>query len=146
MNELNFEPRLREAVKRFRASGYLIIIITNQPDVGYGHLPQREWEKIHRAIMDEVEPDGCYWCTHGRAAKCGFRKPRPDMILKAAQDFRLDLKRSYMIGDTENDMLAGKAARCKTILIRRPYNLTSKEANENADHRVKSLFAATTLI
>lgn len=146
INELTFEPQLGKAIREFRAAGYLVIIITNQPDVRYGHLTQSRWEKIHRAIMDEVEPDACYWCTHGRANRCGFRKPSPKMILTAAKDFGLDLKKSFMVGDTENDTIAGKTAGCKTILIRRPYNLHSDEANQNADHVASSLLGAVKFV
>ncbi len=146
INEINFEPNLREAMMIFKDFGYTTVLATNQPDVYYGYLPRERWKKIFLAITKEARPDAVYYCWHTQAAKCECKKPKPGMLLQAAAIHRINLKKSWMIGDTEKDMLAGKRAGCRTILIRRPYNLENKEANDNADHVVKNLLEATAIV
>lgn len=146
MNELIFEPYVGEAMRIFKNFGYLTIIITNQPDVAYGYVTKRVWSKIHNTILNEVKPYYWYMCEHRKEDECLNRKPSPEMLRWAGRDHDINLTRSFMIGDTENDMLAGKAAGCKTILIRRFYNEKSAEANNNADYIVKSLLEAAAIV
>lgn len=146
MNELTFEPYLGEVIKIFKDFGYLTIMITNQPDVANGYVTKNRWAKIHRTILDEVRPDDWHACVHRTEDKCPNKKPRPGMLLSAKRDHNINMEKSFMIGDTENDMLAGKAAGCKTILIRRFYNEKSAEANDNADYVVKSLLEAVVIV
>ena len=121
VNEINFEPRLREAMWAFKKAGYLTVMATNQPDVAYGKLPKSRWQKIFNIVLKEMKPDHFTYCPHVSADNCTCRKPKPGMITQTAQDLNINLKKSWMIGDTANDMLAGKAAGCKTILIRSSY-------------------------
>ena len=146
LNELNFEPHLGEALRILRGFGYLIIIITNQPDVAYGNIKKKRWRKIHQAVLDEIRPDDCYVCPHTRSAHCLCKKPKPGMLFEAASHWAINLRKSFMIGDTENDMIAGKHARCKTILLRRPYNRENREANWYADYVVNGLLEATAIV
>ena len=146
INEINFEPYLREAMKIFHGFGYLTVLVTNQPDVAYGYLTQRHWERIFAATLREIRPNYVYWCPHTRADQCDCKKPKPGMLRRAAIEHRINLKHSFMIGDTENDMLAGKRAGCKTILIRRAYNKDNAEANNNADFVVNSLLEAAAIV
>ncbi len=139
--ELEFVPHLQEALGIMRDAGYKLIVITNQPDVANGYLTQHEWEKIHFTVMREVEPDDWIACRHRSVDKCKYKKPSPEMILAMAEKWDIDLTKSYMIGDTSNDTIAGKAAGCKTILIRWPYNLGTE-----TDFIVPSLLEAAKLI
>lgn len=122
-----------EAVRRINQSGYLAILVTNQPVVARGELSFAELEEIHNKLetllgQEGAYLDGIYYCPHhpdkGFAGErpelkfgCSCRKPKPGMLLKAAQDFNIDLKESWMVGDSKNDILAGINAGCKTALI-----------------------------
>ena len=122
-----------EAVKLINASGYLAIVVTNQPVIARGEVSYEELEQIHNKMetllgVHGAYIDGLYFCPHhpdkgfeGEVPElkfdCECRKPKPGMLLKAAEDYNIDLENSYMIGDGKNDVLAGKAAGCKTVLI-----------------------------
>lgn len=122
MNELKFVPRVGEAIGVLREAGYLIIMITNQPDVANGYVTRETWKAIHQAVLKEVDPDDCFMCRHPSEKKCFFKKPEPGMILAAQDKWGIDLNSSFMIGDTHYDIGAGKAAGCKTVLLSRAYN------------------------
>jgi len=141
VNEIQFEPNLREAMRIFWDFGYMTILATNQPDVAHGFLPYARWERIFKIILREVQPHYFYWCPHTREDGCDCKKPKPGMLRRAAAEWNINLEKSFMIGDTVNDVLAGRAAGCKTILIRRPYNHDVK-----ADIVVPSLLAATAVV
>lgn len=122
-----------DAIKIINSSEYLCIVITNQPVVARGEVTMEELEEIHKKMETELGfegayLDGIYFCPHhphkgfkGEISElkidCECRKPKPGMLFKAAEDFNIDLKQSWMIGDGENDIKAGKAAGCKTIYI-----------------------------
>lgn len=141
IKELEFVPCAREAVDLFKAAGYVTIIITNQPDVANGYVTGEEWDKIHQAVLREICPDDCFMCRHPSDHPCELKKPKPGMILAAADKWGIDLTSSFMIGDTSADTLAGKAAGCKTILLRWPYNLTVE-----ADYIMPDLISAAHMI
>ena len=122
-----------EAIKKINASGYLAIVVTNQPVVARGEVAFQELEEIHNKMETELGLQGAYldaiyYCPHhphkgyeGEVPElkieCDCRKPKPGMLLKAADDYNIDLSQSYMIGDGENDIKAGLAAGCKAILV-----------------------------
>lgn len=122
-----------EAIKKINNSGYLAIVVTNQPVVARGEVTFEELEQIHNKMetllgLEGVYLDAIYYCPHhphkgyeGEIPElkidCSCRKPKPGMLLQAAKDFNIDLSRSWMIGDSENDIKAGKAADCKTALV-----------------------------
>ena len=126
-------PGVAEAVKKINDSGYLAIVVTNQPVIARGEVTVDMLSKIHdkmETLLGEhgAYLDAIYYCPHhphkGYAGEvpelkieCACRKPKPGMILQAAKDFHVDLSQSWMIGDAENDILAGKSAGCKTALI-----------------------------
>lgn len=124
---------VEEAIKKINSSGYLAIVITNQPVIARGELTFKGLQEIH----DKMETllglrgsylDAIYFCPHhpdsgyeGEVKElkkvCDCRKPKPGMLLQAAKDFNIDLNNSWMIGDSENDIMAGQAVGCKTILL-----------------------------
>lgn len=140
-SELEFVPEARKAVEMLKEAGYFTIIVTNQPDVANGYMTKEEWDKIHQAVLDETKPDDCFMCRHRPEDNCPFRKPSPMMLLAAADKWGIDLKSSFMIGDTDSDTLAGKAAGCKEVLIRWPYN-----EHVEAKFKVPSLMSAALLL
>ncbi|MBR5179609.1 MAG: D-glycero-beta-D-manno-heptose 1,7-bisphosphate 7-phosphatase [Lachnospiraceae bacterium] len=122
-----------EAVTKINASGYLAIVVTNQPVIARGEVTVPQLQEIHNKMETLLGKqgaylDGLYYCPHhpdkgfeGEIPElkfnCECRKPKPGMLLKAAEDFNIDLENSWMVGDGENDIKAGKAAGCKTTLI-----------------------------
>ena len=122
-----------EAIKKINESGFLAIVVTNQPVIARGEVTEDELEAIHNKMETLLGNagayiDGIYYCPHhphkgfaGEIAElkgeCECRKPKPGMLIKAARDFNLDLGKSWMVGDSEIDMQAGKLAGCKTALI-----------------------------
>ena len=122
-----------DAIKKINASGYLAIVVTNQPVIARGEVSFEELERIHNKMETLLGKEGAYldaiyFCPHhphkgyeGERPElkfdCNCRKPKPGMLLKAAQDFNIDLAQSWMIGDGENDIRAGQNAGCRTALI-----------------------------
>lgn len=122
-----------EAIKRINASGYLCIVITNQPVIARGEVTVPQLEEIHNKMetllgLEGAYIDGLYYCPHhphkgfegeipGLKFDCECRKPKPGMLLKAAEEFNIDLSKSWMVGDGVNDIKAGENAGCKTCLI-----------------------------
>ena len=134
-DEFELIDGVAEAIKKVNESGYLSIVITNQPVVARGEVSFDELSEIHNkmeTLLGEkgVYLDAIYFCPHhphsgyeGEIPElkydCECRKPKPGMIYKAAKDFNVDLSESWMIGDGENDILAGRNAGCRTGLILR---------------------------
>ena len=133
IDQFELIPGVAEAIKMINDSGYLCIVVTNQPVIARGEVTVAELDMIHKKMETELGfegayVDGLYYCPHhphkgyeGEVVElkidCDCRKPKPGMLLKAAEDFNVDLEQSYMVGDGENDIKAGKAAGCKTVLI-----------------------------
>lgn len=122
-----------EAIRKINESGYLAIVVTNQPVIARGEVTVEELEEIHKKMETLLGAKGAYvdaiyYCPHhphkgyeGEVPElkidCDCRKPKPGMLLKAAEDFNIAFSQSWMIGDGENDIRAGKAAGCRTALI-----------------------------
>lgn len=133
LDEFELLPGVAEAVRKINASGYLAIIVTNQPVIARGEVTYAQLQEIHNKMetllgAEGAYLDGIYFCPHhphkgyeGEVPElkieCECRKPKPGMLLKAAEDFNIDLAGSWMLGDGENDIKAGIAAGCKTALI-----------------------------
>ena len=122
-----------EAIKLINSSGYLAIVITNQPVIARGEVTVPELDLIHQKMetllgAEGAYLDGLYYCPHhpdkgfeGEIPElkfdCDCRKPKPGLLLRAATDFNIDLSSSWMIGDGKNDVLAGQNAGTRTALI-----------------------------
>lgn len=133
IDEFELLPGAAEAIKEINSSGYLAILVTNQPVIARGELTVDGLREIHNKMETLLGAEGAYldaiyYCPHhphkgyeGEVPElkidCSCRKPKPGMLLKAAADYNIDLAHSWMIGDSENDMKAGVAAGCKTVLI-----------------------------
>jgi len=108
-------------VKKLNSLGFKIFVITNQPDVGKKLISKSTLNKMHNKLKKKIEIDKIYTCIHTQDQKCTCRKPKPGMILKAAKVYKINLKKSYMIGDRSSDIICGNKAGCKTIFINRNY-------------------------
>jgi len=121
-SEFEFIPGIEKLIKRVNEKGYLVIVVTNQRGIARGLMAKRDLEEIHRKMKEELKKKGAkidaiYYCPHDVEDNCNCRKPKPGMILKAAKDFNIDLADSIAIGDSGPDIMAGKAAGCKTMLV-----------------------------
>ena len=133
IDEFELLPGVAEAIRLINSSGYLAIVITNQPVIARGEVTVPELDLIHQKMETLLGAkgaylDGLYYCPHhpdkgfeGEIPElkfdCDCRKPKPGLIHRAASDFNIGLEDSWMIGDGKNDVLAGKKAGCKTALI-----------------------------
>jgi D-glycero-D-manno-heptose 1,7-bisphosphate phosphatase len=118
-----------EALREIMSAGYKLVLVSNQPGIAKKHMTMASFKKIqakmHRLLKAEhVRLDGEYYCFHHPQARlaayradCSCRKPKQGMLLDAARDLGLDLARSVMIGDGLQDVLAGKRAGCRTVLV-----------------------------
>lgn len=143
------EDGAAEAIKKINSSGYLAIVITNQPVIARGEVSLSELDEIHNkmeTLLGEKGAylDGIYFCPHhpdkgfkGERPEykiiCSCRKPKAGMIFEAAEKFNIDLSQSFMIGDGENDVKCGKNAGCKTAYI-------GKENPYEADFNANNLY------
>ncbi len=112
----------QEAIKMLRKLNYIPIIITNQPDISRGKVSLQEVNTINKVICEKLQIDYIYMCIHDDNDRCNCRKPKPGMIHKAAEDLKLTLKESILIGDRWRDIHAGQAAGCKSYLIDNNYD------------------------
>jgi D-sedoheptulose 7-phosphate isomerase len=129
-----------EALARLKERGYLLLVVTNQPDVARGKQKRDAIEEMNRRLRAELPLDEVLTCYHDDADHCECRKPRPGLITGAAQQHGIDLSHSFLIGDRWRDVDAGKNAGCKTILIDRGY--TERAPASAPDVRVESLSGA----
>jgi D-glycero-D-manno-heptose 1,7-bisphosphate phosphatase len=109
-----------------RSRGFLNIVITNQPDISRGLMTTIELESMHHRIRHELAVDDIIVCPHDNSDACDCRKPKPGMLLMAAQKWHIDLSKSFVIGDQWKDMEAGQRAGCTTLLIDYPHNRGAK--------------------
>ena len=145
--DMIFLPGVTPAILSLRRSGFRIIVISNQRCVAKGLLSAADLDALHLRMCKTLAAEGAvidaaYYCTHDTKSKCRCRKPAPGLLLKAAADYQIDLKSSWMIGDSESDIEAGRRAGCKTALVR-----TSEETFEvPADVAGNSLLEAARAI
>jgi D-glycero-D-manno-heptose 1,7-bisphosphate phosphatase len=128
-----------------KKSGFLLIVATNQPDVGRGTLSRETVEKMHAKMCRELPIDRVEVCydADGGSEPSDCRKPAPGMLWRAANELGIDLRHSYMVGDRWRDIDCGAAAGCQTIFIDCDY---AEVLRRQPDFRVKSLPEAATLI
>lgn len=133
IDEFELLPEVTNAIKQINESGYLAIVITNQPVIARGEVSLEQLREIHNKMETLLGNEGAYldaiyYCPHHPhkgydgeieelKIKCECRKPKPGMLMKAAEDFNIDLSESWMVGDSENDVLAGKNAGCRTSFL-----------------------------
>ncbi len=130
-----------EALRVLRNAGFLLIGVTNQPDVARGIQTRAMVETINAALCARLPLNEIRACYHDDADQCDCRKPAPGLLLQAAQAHGIDLASSFVIGDRWKDIEAGRRAGCKTVLIDRGY--TEKWQGEPPAAHVESLAQAT---
>jgi D-glycero-D-manno-heptose 1,7-bisphosphate phosphatase len=141
--ELEVLPGVVNALQALRRAGYLLIVATNQPDVGRRATSREAVDAIHERLRAQLPLDDIRACFHDDADDCKCRKPRPGMLLDSANAYSIDLAGSFMIGDRWRDIEAGRRAGCKTFFI--DYGYAEKQP-EQFDYRVHSLPEAAAFI
>lgn len=158
VRQLRVLPGVASALKKIKKLGFLAVIITNQPVIARGWLTEKGVENINQTLIDRLAKkggviDAVYYCPHHPNAnlkkyrvKCACRKPGIGMIKNAARDLRIDLKKSWMVGDTTMDVMTGKNARMRTILVKTGYAGKDRRYNVRADFVVKNLNGAASIL
>lgn len=155
INDFELLPDVSKAIRKINNSGYLAIVVTNQPVIARGDVTVEQLNEIHNKMETLLGNDGAYldaiyFCPHhpdkgfkGEVKElkieCECRKPKPGMLLQAAKDFHIDLKKSWIIGDSKNDIQAGKNAGCKTALISKENSFGEDFRRDSFDKTVKEI-------
>jgi D-glycero-D-manno-heptose 1,7-bisphosphate phosphatase len=117
LHELEILPGVRQAASRLHQAGFLLIVVTNQPDVARGEQERSAVEAINEVLRAELPLDDIRVCYHDSADRCACRKPSPGLLIEAAADWAIDLTASYMVGDRWKDVEAGRRAGCRAVFI-----------------------------
>lgn len=136
--ELEIPAEVKPSLDKLKIAGYLLICVTNKPDIERGLMTQDQVDAIYHKIRNELPLDDVCICYHENSA---CYKPKPGLLLDAAKKYNIDLAQSYMIGDRWRDIGAGQNAGCKTVWIDRAY--AEKNPSPPADYTAHSLTEAT---
>ena len=154
-------PWAGKSIKKLSKEGYKVVIVSNQPGIAKGYLSREGFGRIREKMSLDLESQGAfldaeYYCFHHPEAKvkrfkvnCTCRKPEPGLLLKAAEELDIDLSLSWMIGDGLTDVMAGRRAGCRTILLgRMKCDLCSlmDELDARPDFVAKNLIEAVKLV
>ncbi|MCA1563065.1 MAG: HAD family hydrolase [Acidobacteria bacterium] len=145
LDEFTWLPGAREGAALLARAGYKLVVVSNQRGVARGLVTEAVLREIEQHIQQGLARDGCRidafrYCTHDLAAACSCRKPQPGLVIEVTRELDLDIARSWLIGDSETDVAAGRAAGCRTALIAR------RPPSTKADIRVGSLLEAAKTI
>lgn len=133
-------PGVKAALTDLKRQRFILVVVTNQPDVARGTQQRVVVEKIHAMLKTQLPLDDILVCYHAENDGCNCHKPRPGMLLQAADQYDLDLANSFMIGDRWRDIDAGAAVGCRTILI--DYHYRDRQPTNTPGLRVSSLKVA----
>jgi D-glycero-D-manno-heptose 1,7-bisphosphate phosphatase len=140
VKELKLFSEASTALSGLKQAGFLLFVVTNQPDVARGRQTRGVVEAMNAAIASALPIDEFLVCWHDDADGCLCRKPQPGLLLEAASKHRLDLAQSFLVGDRWRDVDAGAAAGCRTVLIDRHYR--ERPPRHPPDFRATSLTSA----
>jgi transaldolase len=132
-----------ESMRALKNAGFVLIVVSNQPDVARGTTTQATVEAINAYLAEQLPIDRFIMCYHDSSDGCSCRKPRPGMLLAGAREFDIDMSASFMVGDRWRDIEAGAAGGCKTIYIDYGYD---EKRPQTYDYRVFSTYEAFSTI
>jgi len=148
-----------EALVEMKKMGYLLIVVTNQSAIARGIVTEKILERIHQRMkellaIENAYIDEIYYCPYHPEGvipkyrkESDFRKPKPGMLLKAAEDLDIDLEQSWAIGNSYRDVIAGRDAGCRTILINSPSKPAAKKLTDpEPDHKAVNIKEAVNII
>ena len=145
VSDFEILPEALAACRRLKQEGFVLIVVTNQPEVGRGTMKREAVEEMHTKMLIELPIDRvevCYHPGHGMS-DCDCRKPKPGLLLTAAKVLNIDLARSWLVGDRWRDIDCGFAAGCRTVFIDRDY---AESLKREPDFRAHDLAEAAELI
>ena len=140
VDELKIVEGAAEALRDLKQAGFLLIVVTNQPDISRGTRSRATVDAIHQALREALPLDDFFVCPHDDCDQCDCRKPQPGLLLLAAEKYDVDMSRSFMVGDRWRDVEAGANAGCPTVLI--DYGYREKLTATEPSVKVKSIRAA----
>jgi D-glycero-D-manno-heptose 1,7-bisphosphate phosphatase len=143
ISALEILPGVSAAMQLLHNAGWLLVVVTNQPDVARGTISKAVVETINAELQKRLPIDDFRTCYHDSGDACDCRKPLPGALLAAADAHGINLVSSYMVGDRWKDIAAGERAGCKTIFLDYGY---TEEQPANFNHRVRSLAEAVGII
>ena len=116
-------PRSIEAISRLKKAGVTVAVFSNNPGIAQGRYSEKELQNVHKKLQSQLEMrgvaiDGFYYCPHGPEANCVCRKPKPGLLFKIASELKVDLTRSWVVGDGISDMKAANLVNAKRALVR----------------------------
>ncbi len=128
ISELEIFPFISGPIKKLQSAGFKIIVITNQSAINRGLMTKKHLNEIHEKIQSfliqhNTKIDYFYYCPHTPAEHCSCRKPKTGLLLKAIDDFSINVNNSWFIGDRDSDIQAGQSVGCKTLKIQNDINL-----------------------
>ncbi|MDN5328060.1 MAG: D-glycero-D-manno-heptose 1,7-bisphosphate phosphatase [Candidatus Woesearchaeota archaeon] len=139
LEQFKILPNVKESMEKFKSLGFLVIVVTNQQAVGKGLMSESELMRIHDFMVKQLpEIDDVFYCPHLEGT-CDCRKPSTKLFEKAAKKYNINFSKSWVIGDSERDIIPGKKLGCKTIRI-------LKDGKTEADFVAKSLLECLTII
>lgn len=143
-SQLKLLPGVADSVARLTRAGFAVCIASNQefvaqPWLGSTYIKPHDHEEVMRLVVEEMEReggavDGVYCCLHKRGSNCDDQKPKPGLLKRAASELGLDLKASFMVGDNAKDMIAGRRAGCRTVLVDARLRTKVQRAERFATH------------
>ena len=140
VGELKIVEGAGEALRGLKQAGFLLIVVTNQPDIARGTQDRAAVDTIHQALGEALPLDDFFVCPHDDADRCDCRKPLPGLLLRAAEKYDIDMSRSFMVGDRWRDVDAGASAGCATVWI--DYGYREKHSAVDPSVKVESIRAA----
>lgn len=135
-------PDVELAINEMVSMGFLVFVVTNQPDIGNGLVDPLEIEKMHQLVGD-LKINQIYMCPHSQIEYCSCRKPKPGMIWRARDEHNIVLQSSYLVGDRKTDMEAAMNAGCLSVFVDRGY---TESIDVEANYTCKSLMESLNFI
>src|SRR3954452_8147418 len=132
VEDFRLYPEASASLHKLKRAGFVLAVVTNQPDVGHGLIRRSDMDAMHAIIARELPVDLIKACFHLHYELCACRKPKPGMLLEAAAELGIDLAQSFMVGDRASDMQAGRTAGCTTVFIDLGY--TAEAAPDAPDY------------
>jgi D-glycero-D-manno-heptose 1,7-bisphosphate phosphatase len=140
VGELKIVAGAAEALRDLKRAGFLLIVVTNQPDIARGTQSPNAVDAIHQALANVLALDDFFVCPHDDSDQCDCRKPLPGLLLRAAEKYDIDISRSFMVGDRRRDVDAGASTGCATVWI--DYGYREKRPAAEPSAKVDSIRAA----
>ncbi|MFZ2522329.1 MAG: HAD-IIIA family hydrolase [Minisyncoccia bacterium] len=140
LHELKIKNEIIDSIIKIKDMGFLCILVTNQPDVYYGVMQDEEYHKIMSEIS-KLPLDDIFVCRHGRDENCQCKKPKTGMFIKASKKWDIDFEKSFMVGDSDTDILAGRHVGCTTVLVK-----DCELENVDYHHRISHLSELSSIL